>query len=274
MRQLKTFDQFAGTAERSRVRFGFGAKGSVVQLCWTLTRVTGEYFTENKMVNLFIFLSLAGILLMSSEIRQASSNRTHDGGSMVWDLDNLERIGGNKASLLGSPVVVETEKGRAIAFDGIDDAIIIEANPLAGATQFTVEVIFRPDGGGNAEQRFLHFQEKDDRRVLLETRLTPENRWFLDTFIKSGESEETLYSESFPHPIGVWYHAALVYQGNQMRHYINGALELSGTVDYLPVKGGRTSIGCRLNRVFWFKGAIKRIRVTHRALSPREFIRL
>jgi len=193
---------------------------------------------------------------------------------MVWDLDNLERIGGNKATVLGSPVVVETEKGRAIAFDGIDDAIIIEANPLAGARQFTVEAIFRPDAGGDAEQRFLHVQETDDRRVLLEIRLTQDNRWFLDTFIKSGESEETLYSEIFPHPLGVWYHAALVYKGKQMWHYINGAQELSGAVDYLPVKGGRTSIGCRLNRVFWFKGAIKRIRVTHRALSPREFIRL
>ncbi|MEP7270002.1 MAG: LamG domain-containing protein [Acidobacteriota bacterium] len=226
------------------------------------------------MVNFFVLLSLAGTLLMPSGIRQASSNQTHAGGSMIWEFDNLERIGGHKATVLGNPVVIETEKGRAVAFDGTDDAIILDANPLAGARQFTVEVIFRPDAGGPPEQRFLHMQETDDRRVLIETRLTRDSRWFLDTFIKSDESEKTLYSERFPHPIGVWYLAALVYQDNQMRHYINGAPELSGSVDYLPVQGGRTSIGCRLNRVFWFKGAIKRVRVTHRALSPREFMTL
>lgn len=193
---------------------------------------------------------------------------------MIWELDNLERIGGHKATVLGNPVVIETQHGRAIAFDGEDDAIILAANPLAGARQFTIEVLFRPDPGSNAEQRFLHMQATDDRRVLIETRLTQDNRWFLDTFIKAGESERTLYSEDFLHPIGVWYHVALVYQGKQMRHYVNGAQELSGSVDYLPLKGGETSIGCRLNRIFWFKGAIKRIRVTHRALSPHEFMKL
>lgn len=225
------------------------------------------------MVNVFVFLSLVGILLMTTGIRQTASNRTYSGRSMIWELDNLERIGGQKATVLGNPVVIETEKGRAVSFDGTDDAVILDINPLAGARQFTVEVIFRPDSGGNAQQRFLHMQESDDRRVLIETRLSGD-RWFLDTFIKSGESERTLQVASSTHPIGVWYHAALVYQDKQMQHYVNGKLEVSGLVDYIPVEGGQTSIGCRLNRVFWFKGAVKRVRVSHRALSPREFMTL
>lgn len=237
-------------------------------------------FQAEKMVALLLWFGLAGILLMPSGTRPTPDEQTtpanpaNPGSSMIWELDNLERIGGHRATVLGNPVVLETEQGRAIAFDGIDDALILATNPLAGARQFTVEVIFRPDAGGPAEQRFLHMQETDERRVLIETRLTQHNRWFLDTFIKAGESEETLYAENFLHPVGVWYHVALVYQGKKMRHYVNGAQELSGSVDYLPVKDGQTSIGCRLNRVFWFKGAIKRIRVTPRALSPREFMKL
>jgi hypothetical protein len=39
-----------------------------------------------------------------------------------------------------------------------------------------------------------------------------------------------------------------------------------------PLAAGRTSIGVRLNRVFWFKGAISKARFTARALAPAEFM--
>jgi hypothetical protein len=115
-------------------------------------------------------------------------------------------------------------------------------------------------------------QASEENRVLVETRLNDANEWFLDTFIKSSESEKTLQSKEILHPLGQWYHAALTYDGRRMRHYVNGMEEMSGEVKYAPVEGGRTSIGCRLNQVFWFQGAIHKVRITHAALGPDEFL--
>jgi hypothetical protein len=192
--------------------------------------------------------------------------------SIIWRLDNLVSIGGNRPTLLGEPIIIESPRGKAIQFDGQDDAIVFDQNPLAGASAFTLEVVFRPDAGGEPEQRFVHLQEVDDHRVLVETRLTADGHWFLDTFLKSGESERTLFAKEYQHPVGQWFHAALVYEKGHMRHFVNGAKELEGAVDFKPMGGGQTSVGVRLNRVYWFKGAVEELAVTPKALSPVEFV--
>lgn len=193
--------------------------------------------------------------------------------SVDWRVDSLERIGGHAAIVLGAPSIADSPDGRAVQFDGIDDALQLETNPLAGAGEFTIEVSFRPDAGGGREQRFLHFAESDERRVLFETRVTEDGRWFLDTFIKSDDAQRTLQSRQNLHPLGAWYRAALVYRAGEMRHFIDGVEEMRGAVNFRPHSGGRSSIGCRMNRVSWFRGAIRRIRVTPRALEPADFLR-
>ena len=52
-------------------------------------------------------------------------------------------------------------EGKAVEFDGVDDALFVNVHPLAGAETFTWEVIFRPYKGGKAEQRFFHLQSID-----------------------------------------------------------------------------------------------------------------
>ncbi len=154
------------------------------------------------------------------------------------------------------------------------DALIVEANPLSGADRFTLEVVFRPDAGGLVEQRFVHVQEATgDNRILIETRLTDDQQWFLDTFIKSGESSKALFAEGFKHPLGPWYHAALVYDGREMRHYVNGRQELASEVGFSPLRSGRVSLGMRLNRVSWFRGAIRTVRFTLGVLACDDFLR-
>ncbi len=195
-----------------------------------------------------------------------------DNKQILWLLDSLSKIGDHKPIVLGSPRVVEAPGASAMAFDGQDDGIIVDVNPLSGARSFTIEVVFRPDPSVNKAQRFVHMQASEESRVLVETRLNDRNEWFLDTFIKSGKSEKTLQSKEILHPLGKWYHAALIYDGRWMRHYVNGAEEMSGEVEYTPMEGGQTSIGCRLNRVFWFQGAIQKVRITHAPLSPNQFL--
>ncbi|MBN1780555.1 T9SS type A sorting domain-containing protein [bacterium] len=197
-----------------------------------------------------------------------------DASVETWEIDNISSVAGYSTTVLGNPVVVEDD-GKAVEFDGVDDGLIVNANPVAGAQAFTVEVIFKPYASAspdNIEQRFVHMQESDDRRLLIELRLTGDGHWFLDTFIKDGASSRTLYAENFPHPAGEWAHAALVYDNGMMRHYVNGAEEMSGQVLYAPMQSGQTSIGVRLNQRSWYKGAIRLLRVTHHVLSPEEFM--
>ncbi len=200
--------------------------------------------------------------------------RTKPMAELVWSIDNLRRIGDLDITLLGAPRVIDTSQGRAVEFDGKQDALLLTAQPLTGLTIFTVEVIFRPDANGPREQRFLHLQENDsENRVLMETRLVGGDRWFLDTYIRSGKTDQTLFAEEFTHPVGRWYQAALVFDGEEMRHYVNGVKELSSAIAFSPLREGRASIGARINQVYWFKGAIRTVRFVPRALQPSEFIK-
>jgi len=192
----------------------------------------------------------------------------------TWDFNRASNLGGYTTQVLGAPRLIEIPQGNAMEFDGQQDGIIVDTNPLAGMERFTLEVIFRPDAGGPKEQRFVHLQETvGENRILIETRLTEDNRWFLDTFIRSDETNQTLYAEKFLHPFGEWYQAALVFDGREMRHYVNGIQEMSALIQYQPMKAGQISLGVRLNRVFWFKGAIRKVRFTHEALAPANFLR-
>ncbi len=197
------------------------------------------------------------------------------GPPLHWRVDSLEAIGGHHPTVLGAPALVGAAQERAVEFDGIDDGLELALHPLAGADTFTVEAVFRPAPGGPTEQRFLHLQEdQSEDRILLEIRIAGDGAtWFLDAFVKSKDKSTTLFAKQHEHPIGPWYHAALVVDGQEMRHYVNGSLELTRPIDFRPQGAGRTSIGVRINRVSWFKGAIREIRFTRRALAPEEFLR-
>jgi hypothetical protein len=208
------------------------------------------------------FLFSALILLFSAAIASAQ---------VRWELNNLTLLNGDSIKVLGAPKLVETKMGKAMEFDGIDDGIVLETNPLANAEEFTVEMLFMPYEGGAFEQRYLHMQQDNDNRMLIELR-SKNKDWFLDTFIKSAPSSATLFAENNLHPSGQWYHCALVYKNRVMTHFVNGVPELTKEVDYKIVTSGRTSIGVRLNNVCWYKGIIKTVKVTHKALAPSDFI--
>ena len=134
----------------------------------------------------------------------------------VWTFDRLDRIGGHPTTMLGNPRVIDTPVGKAIAFDGVDDALVVDVHPLAGAETFTWEAIFRPDGGA-AAQRWFHLQESgSDNRMLFEIRVI-EDRWCLDAFAKSGAVEKALLNRQRLHPLGAWYHVAAVYDTSTRR---------------------------------------------------------
>jgi hypothetical protein len=134
-------------------------------------------------------------------------------------------------------------------------------------------LVFCPAAGGEREQRVVHLQEDgSENRALIETRTVDPEHWFVDTFLRSGPARQTLYAETFLHPFAPWYHIALVYDGSEMRHYVNGGLEMTGEMKFAPLSAGRTSLGMRLNRVSWFRGTIRVVGFTPRALSSSAFV--
>jgi hypothetical protein len=225
------------------------------------------------MNKLLALLSLLPITLFCSCSLLGPKQVTDSIASTTWSIDNTISIAGCKTTVLGAPAVIATGKGSAVQFDGQKDGLIVQALPLAGAEKFTLEILFRPDANGRKEQRFLHLQQNaTENRILIETRLTHDNLWYLDTYIQTPKGSLALFNPQNTHSIGKWYNAALVYNGRQMRHYVNGAEEMAGNLDFTPLREGKTSIGVRMNQVFWFKGAIRRVRFTPRVLNPEDFL--
>ena len=194
-------------------------------------------------------------------------------GGETWNFDRLDEIGGHKTTVLGHPRVIDTPRGKAIEFNGVDDAIYLGVHPLAGVEAYTWEVIFRPDKGGAPEQRFFHLQEDgSDNRMLFEIRLTGDE-WCLDSFAKTGDNSRALMDRAKLHPAGEWYAVEAVYDGRELRNYVDGVLQGQGELHMAPQKAGQTSVGVRFNKVNYFKGAVRTARMTRRALQPSEFLR-
>ncbi len=176
------------------------------------------------------------------------------------------------AAILGAPSA-RRERGRWFThFDGKGDGFVVPSNPLAGAGQFTIEILFRADPGGPAEQRFLQIEGEADNWITLETRLDA-GQWSLDAYLKSATDRRTLLDRTRTHPAGSWHWAALRYDGQQMTSFVDGRRELTGPVEFAALGKGRSSVGVRLNQVYWFAGDIALIRFTDEALDPGELRR-
>jgi hypothetical protein len=214
---------------------------------------------------------LAGLLSLgvagacTTEAPRASAAPT------VWTLRDVSRVAGLTTEVVGSPRVVGSGADAAFVFDGTGDGVFVPVNPLADWRAFTLEVRFKPDGTGGAEQRFLHIEDARKQRVLVETRVTPDKQWALDTFLYQDAGHKlTLLDRARLHATDRWYWVALVYDGRKMSHYVDGVLELEGEVEFAPMTTGRTSLGMRQNLVSWFKGSIAEARFTPAALPASQ----
>ncbi|WP_031230756.1 LamG-like jellyroll fold domain-containing protein [Asticcacaulis sp. YBE204] len=200
----------------------------------------------------------------------------------VWTFDRLDRIGGLTPRVQGNPVVIDSPQGKAVQFDGVDDALFFDEHPLAGAKTFAFEAIFRPDGGV-FEQRWFHLAEVDPKadpkvvpngtRFLFEIRVV-EDKWYLDTFVTGPGYKQTLIFPEKLFPVGQWYHVAQTYDGTAYRAYVDGVLQGEAAIAFTPQGPGRSSAGIRLNGVNPFKGAIATARFTPSFVPHEKFLKL
>jgi hypothetical protein len=216
-----------------------------------------------------VFILIIGGCIMC--LNKSANAQTHPG---LWEYKLTELKAGIKGfSFTGNPTEVNSPYGNAIQFDGKIDGFSLPVNPLKNLSVFTVEVLIRPDLNGLTEQRFLHIGEIDGDRLMIETRLTDDGQWFLDTYVQSGLSKKTNIDRKLIHPIGPWYHVALTLDKNgQITNYVNGKMEVKGQVDFKPITSGEMSIGVRRNKVSWYKGAIFKIKISPEVLKPEDFM--
>jgi hypothetical protein len=216
----------------------------------------------------FVLVAVACVSLSAAVLGQSA-----DPKPVTWLVDNLTSVGGHAVTVEGTPRVVPTPVGNAVEFNGATDGLYIEANPLEGLKQFTVEILFEPAVDGTEEQRFLHVSQNDaDNRALVELRLAPDHTWCLDTYLRMGPPGLTLIDRNIRHEAGAWHTVALTYDGQTMTHYVDGKKELEGPVAFGPLGPGRVSIGVRQNKVSWFKGRIRQVRITPSALPATALL--
>jgi hypothetical protein len=197
----------------------------------------------------------------------------------VWTFDRLSNIGGAPTHVDGEPTLIDSPYGKAIQFDGVDDRLLIDQHPLAGAGQFSFEALFRPDGGAFA-QRWFHLNEDGPAgaeqppatRFLFEIR-TKDDNWWLDAFVTGPGYKYTLIFPEKVFPVGHWYAVAQTYDGKMYRSYVNGQLQGEAEIAFTPQGPGKASVGSRMNKVDFFKGAIREARFSRYARQPSEMLK-
>ncbi|MCR8667877.1 LamG domain-containing protein [Aestuariibaculum sp. M13] len=197
------------------------------------------------------------------------SGVSRNNGKIVWVMSDLLQ---SKEGVLvnGNPKLIESPYGKAVEFDGVDDALFLEEMPIKNLKEFTVEMIIRFDKGGFEEQRYFHTGTVSKDRSLMEMR-SGEDTWYLDGMFESKEKWVVLMSPEYSHPLGEWYHIAFTVKDGQQATYVNGKKELEGNVEYKPIIEGQTSIGVRQNKLSWFKGAIYSVTITDKYLNSKDF---
>jgi hypothetical protein len=203
-----------------------------------------------------------------------------DTQAKIWRFDNIDSIGGHATHVFGHPYLIDSPYGKAVAFNGIDDALFVDEHPLAGVTAYTWEVIFRPDADGAEAQRFFHLAEIDPatgkdtgNRMLFEIRIV-KGQWCLDSYAGTNGAQRALKNCGDLHPLGQWYRVTAVYDGKTLRNYVGDEMQAEGELHMAPQGPGHSSIGTRINHVDFFKGAVFEARFTPRALEPDEFLKM
>jgi hypothetical protein len=205
----------------------------------------------------------------------------------TWRFDNLSHIGGMSPKVEGSPKLVTSPVGKAVQFNGSDTALFFPGRPLVGAKTFTIEAVFRPEGG-DFQQRWMHIAETDpatgldanpggtadpNPRFMFEVRVV-KDQWYLDAFVQSKAGSKALAFPQKLHPINQWYAVEQTYDGKTYRAYVNGVLEGEADTAFTPHGPGHVMVGVRMNHVNYFKGSVALARFTDHALTPGEFIKL
>lgn len=195
-----------------------------------------------------------------------------DRGSTAFD----QGPGGHHGSVLGAQFQANGVNGTPyLHFDGVDDRVDLGViNPSSNA--LTLACWFKPDSFGVTDGRLISRASAVDDSA---------NLWMLSTIqsgsnfrlrgrVRTGNATATVIASSGNLALDTWMHAALVYDGAQMRLYLDGvlvgSLAKTGTLNTSTTVGvaiGNQPTGAGLRP---FHGCIDEVRIYSRALSLAE----
>jgi hypothetical protein len=170
-------------------------------------------------------------------------------GSEVWMFDRIENINGLPTTVLGHPRVIDTPWARrsnsmaSMTLYSLANTRSLEpkgsfSKPYSGPIRVA------PPSSAGFTSRNTATGKDTDTRSLFETRLIGDN-WCLDVFVNTPAGNKALLDRSLLHPLGAWYHVAMVYDGTEFRSFVNGALQGKAVVPFIPEGKGRASVGVR-----------------------------
>lgn len=172
----------------------------------------------------------------------------------------------------GTPSLTTGRYSTAIAFNGIDQNLMLPANLLSSVTNFTFAAWVNWNGG-SAWQRIFDFGNDTTQYMFL----TPSSgngtlRFAITT--NSNGAEQLV--ETSPMPAGQWEHVAVTRMGNAIKLYTNGILAATSSATIAPA-----SFNPALNylgKSQWpdplFNGRLDEVYLYNYSLSDTEISRL
>ncbi|EKD28224.1 MAG: hypothetical protein ACD_79C00380G0001 [uncultured bacterium] len=229
---------------------------------------TLEYYTPNNSLKEIVTNYLQQSSVSSNLLVYYSFDNNE--GDIVPD----ESGSGNAGSIIGSPSLENGVSGNAFYFHP-GDLVRAEANPLSGASQFTISIWFKTETPMNnyklASGAYWHGGNNA-------------SGWNVGTHYSEGWADneagtirgEANWSRTKAFIPGEWNHLVVVYSGDKVREYINGelSLEVAGTEMLVGT-------GVPLEIVAWsycgfnnYDGLIDEFRLYNKALSEEKIVAL
>ena len=212
---------------------------------------------------LVVFLASSLLFLGGRGLAQSPGCLPPPAGMVAWwpgDASTSDLAGANDGSIVGGVTYAAGRVGQAFSLDGSTGWVQVpDSASLRVTGQITIDAWINPAATGG--------------RVVDKITAGGADGYLLDTYggvIRLIVDGQTL-SGATSIPTGAWSHVAGVYDGAQMRVYLNGALDgtIATTVaiptNALPVRIGAASDGGSL-----FSGLIDEVEVFNRALSQAE----
>jgi hypothetical protein len=189
-----------------------------------------------------------------------------------WRLDNTTTLGDLPLLQVDKPSILQTPSGPSICFDGKNDGLIRNSNPLSGLQKFTLQLFFRSDQHDLQEMHLLHIEEPENirHRFVLETRSTKVGTWYPRVFLRWDDRAMEIDNPTTLFPADRWYWVAFSYDGMTARLFINGVETVAKQADWGPIGDAPLALGMRLNKQGFFPGCFAQLIVSSTVLPATE----
>ena len=181
---------------------------------------------------LFIVTSLFAFATYTAEAQKPPLAIAGKGLVGYWTLDKIKEgkvediIGDNKGTLQGNPKIVKGKYDNALAFDGVDDFILLGTNNIpTGNSAMTISAWFFKDKRAiPGRQAFVSFGVWDCCGTCFAVLTLTGKRRFNNKLIMTHCVDNTPWDTSGPEAtLGEWHHVAAVYDGAKKEGFFKTA---------------------------------------------------